>query len=100
VQDRYLELSEEIESISHLFHLDEKSKKEILRTPQVVQAATACMERVFSEKRYRHFLELWQETDADAEPERWRSYYQAFYAEKIKLQELDRQRQFSLTDLL
>ncbi|MBD2451024.1 DNA primase [Nostoc sp. FACHB-152] len=100
LQDRYLELSEEIELISHLFHLNETGKKEILRTPQVVQAATACMERVFSEKRYRHFLELWQETDEEAEPERWRSYYEAFYAEKIKLQELDRQRQFSLTDLL
>jgi DNA primase len=100
LQDRYLELSEEIEVISHLFHLNETGKKEILRTPQVVQAAIACMERVLREKRYRHFLELWQETDSEAEPERWRSYYQAFYAEKIKLQELDRQRQFSLTDLL
>ncbi|MCC5634463.1 DNA primase [Nostoc sp. CHAB 5844] len=100
LQDRYLELAEEIELISHLFHLNETGKKEILRTSQVVQAATACMERVLREKRYRHFLELWQETDPKAEPERWRSYYQAFYAEKTKLQELDRQRQFSLTDLL
>ncbi|MBD2436542.1 DNA primase [Nostoc sp. FACHB-110] len=100
LQDIYLELSDEIELISHLFHLNETSKKEILRTPQVVQAAIACMERVLREKRYRHFLELWQATDADAEPERERSYYEAFYAEKIKLQELDRLRQFSLTDLL
>ncbi|MBD2596093.1 DNA primase [Nostoc spongiaeforme FACHB-130] len=100
LQDIYLELGEEIELISHLFHLNEKSKKEILRTPQVVQAATACMERVLREKRYRHFLELWQETDAETEPEREKLYYQAFYADKIKLQELDRQRQFSITDLL
>ncbi|BAZ50152.1 DNA primase [Nostoc sp. NIES-4103] len=100
LQDRYLELSEDIGLVSHLFHLNEKSKKEILRTPQVIQAAIACMERVFREKRYRHFLELWQETDPDVAPERWQSYYQAFYAEKLRLQELDRQRQFSLTDLL
>ncbi|GBE94366.1 DNA primase [Nostoc cycadae WK-1] len=100
LQDRYLELAEEIELISHLFHLNETGKKEILRTPQVVQAATACMERVLREKRYRYFLELWQETDPETEPEKWRSYYQAFYTEKIKLQELDRQRQFSITDLL
>ncbi|MBU7583541.1 MAG: DNA primase [Nostoc sp. TH1S01] len=100
LQDIYLELGEEIELISHLFHLNEKSKKEILRTPQVVLAATACMERVLREKRYRYFLELWQETDPEVEPEKWRSYYEAFYNEKIKLQELDRQRQFSLTDLL
>ncbi|ABA23395.1 DNA primase [Trichormus variabilis ATCC 29413] len=100
LQDIYLELAEELGVISHLFHLNEKSKKEIMRTPQVVQAAIACMERVLTEKRYRHFLELWQETDPDTEPEKWQSYYQAFYTEKIKLQELDRQRQFSLTELL
>ena len=101
LQDRYLELSEDIGLVSHLFHLNEKSKfDDMLRTSQVVQAAIACMERVFREKRYRHFLELWQETDPDVAPERCQSYYQAFYAEKLRLQELDRQRQFSLTDLL
>ncbi|WP_414576968.1 DNA primase [Anabaena sp. CCY 9402-a] len=100
LQDRYLELSEDIAIISHLFHLNEKGKKEIMRTPQVVQAAIACMERVLREKRYRHFLELWEATDPEAEPEKWQSYYQAFYTEKLKLQELDRQRQFSITELL
>ncbi|BCX08668.1 MAG: hypothetical protein KatS3mg066_2527 [Fischerella sp.] len=58
------------------------------------------MERVLREKRYRHFLELWEQTDPQTEPQRWQSYYQAFYAEKLRLQELDKQRQFSLTDLL
>ncbi|MBW4614899.1 MAG: DNA primase [Desmonostoc vinosum HA7617-LM4] len=100
LQNQYLELSEEIGLISHLFHLNENSKKEILRTPQVIQAAIACIERVFREKRYRYFLELWQQTDPQAEPERWQSYYQAFYTEKLRLQELDRQRLFSITDLL
>ncbi|WP_414565057.1 MULTISPECIES: DNA primase [unclassified Anabaena] len=100
LQDRYLELSEEIELVSHLFHVNETSKKEMLRTPQVVQAAIACMERVLREKRYRYFLELWQQTDAETEPEKWQSYYQSFYNEKLRLQELDRQRQFSITDLL
>ncbi|WP_427162823.1 DNA primase [Aliinostoc sp. HNIBRCY26] len=100
LQDRYLELAEDISSIAHLFYLNEKSKKEIMRTPQVVQAAIACMERVLREKRYRHFLELWQETDPDTEPDKWQSYYQAFYSEKLKLQELDRERQFSITELL
>ncbi|MCG6136103.1 MAG: DNA primase [Nostoc sp. LLA-1] len=100
LQDRYLELSEEIELVSHLFHVNETSKKEMLRTPQVVQAAIACMERVLREKRYRYFLELWQQTDAETEPEKWQSYYQSFYNEKLRLQALDRQRQFSITDLL
>ena len=100
LQDRYLESSESIESLSHVFHVNETSKKEMLRTPQVVQAAIACMERVLREKRYRYFLELWQQTDPQAEPEKWQSYYQSFYHEKMRLQEVDRQRQFSITDLL
>ncbi|WGV25917.1 DNA primase [Halotia branconii] len=100
LQNRYLQLSEDLGVVSHLFHLNEKWKKEIMRTPQVVQAAIACMNLVMIEKRYRHFLELWQTTDPEAEPERYQSYYQAFYAEKIKLQKIDRQRLFSITELL
>ncbi len=100
LQDRYLELSEDLGLVSHLFHLNEKWKTEILRTPQVVQAAIACMDLVMIEKRYRHFLQLWQTTDPEAEPERYQSYYQAFYAEKIKLQKIDRKRLFSITELL
>ncbi|MHC5859862.1 DNA primase [Nostoc sp.] len=100
LQDQFLEFDSEIGLISHLFHVDEKNQKEILRTPQVVQAAIACMDLVMLEKRYRHFLELWQQTDPEAEPERYQSYYQAFYAEKIKLQKIDRQRLFSITELM
>ncbi|MFN6498298.1 MAG: DNA primase [Nostoc sp. DedQUE01] len=100
LQNRYLELSEDLGLVSHLFHLNEKTKKEILRTPQVVQAAIACMDLVMLEKRYRHFLELWQQTDPQAEPEKYQSYYQAFYTEKLKLQKIDKQRLFSITELL
>ncbi|MHC5596604.1 MAG: toprim domain-containing protein, partial [Nostoc sp.] len=94
LQDQFLEFGSEMALISHLFHLDEKNQKEILRTPQAVQAAIACMDLVMVEKRYRHFLELWQQTDPEAEPERYQSYYDAFYAEKIKLQQIARQRLF------
>ncbi|MCC5610802.1 DNA primase [Nostoc sp. CHAB 5834] len=100
LQDQFLEFGSEMGLISHLFHVDEKNQKEILRTPQVVQAAIACIDLVMLEKRYRHFLELWQQTDPETEPERYQSYYQAFYAEKIKLQQIDRQRLFSITELL
>ncbi|MBN3894846.1 MAG: DNA primase [Nostoc sp. NOS(2021)] len=100
LENIYLELSEDLGLVSHLFHLNEKWKIEIPRTPQVVQAAIACMDLVMLEKRYRHFLELWQQTDPETEPERYQSYYQAFYAEKIKLQKIDRQRLFSITELL
>ena len=99
LQDRCLEFEIEMSLVSRLFHLDEKTQKELTRAPQVVQATTACMERVLREKRYRYYLELWEQTDPQVERKRWESYYDAFYGEKMKLQELDRQRQFSMTDL-
>ncbi|MBD2777251.1 DNA primase [Iningainema tapete] len=101
VQDRCLEFPEEMELVSKLFHLNEKTQKEIIsRHDKLIQAATACMERVLREKRCRHFLELWQQIDIEAEPERYKSYYDALYAEKQRLRELEAQQQFSITDLL
>ncbi|MCV3217236.1 DNA primase [Plectonema radiosum NIES-515] len=100
LQDRYLEFSEEMQLVSHLFHVSEKEQKEILRAPQVILVTTACMERVLREKRCRHYLELWKQTDPEAEPERYQSYCDAFYAENQRIQELDRQRLYSITDLL
>ena len=86
--------------VSNLFHVDEKTQQDMLRASQVIQAATACMERVLCEKRYRHFLELWQQTDPATEKEMAEFYYQSLYTEQRLLQKLDRQRQFSLTDLV
>jgi DNA primase len=101
VQDRCLEFSEEMKSVTHLFHLNEKTQKDIIsHHDKLIQAATACMERVIREKRCRHFWELLDQTDPEAEPQRWQSYYDLFYAEKQRLQELERQRQFSIADLL
>jgi DNA primase len=95
-----LEFESELEQVFYLFHLDEKTQQDILRAPLIVQAAAASMERVMCEKRYRHFLELWQQTDPATEQERSQFYYQSFYKEQRRLQKLDRQRQFSLTDLI
>ena len=99
LQNRSLEFESEMAQVSDLFHVNEKTQQELLRAVQVIQAATACMERVLCEKRYRHFLELWQQTDPTIEPERSQFYYESLYIEQRRLQKLDRQRQFSLTDL-
>ncbi len=96
LQDRYLEFPEEMEMISHLFHLNETAQKQIIRTPQVILRATLGMERVLREKRYRHFRELWERTDSETQPKQWQSYYQAFMAEKQRLSELDKQRCFNV----
>lgn len=100
IQTRYLQIDEEISLISHLFHLSEKMKKEILRSTQVIQAALACMERVYREKRCRYFREQWEKIDPKTEPEKDKYYAEAIYIEKLHLQDLEKQRQFAITDLL
>ncbi|MBW4664503.1 MAG: DNA primase [Chroococcus sp. CMT-3BRIN-NPC107] len=100
IQTRCLESEIEVAQVSPLFHLDEKTQQELLRGTQVIQAATACMERVLCEKRYRLFLDLWEQTDSVNEPEKSQFYYQSLYTEQKRLQKLDLMRQFCLTDLL
>jgi DNA primase len=100
LQDVCLEFPEESVLISHLFILNEKAKAEIMRSPQSVQATIACMEKVLCEKRIQYFLKLWQETDSQIEPEKYDSYYQAFYREKARHKELEHQWQFTIIDLL
>ncbi|AFZ03403.1 DNA primase [Calothrix sp. PCC 6303] len=100
VQDRCLEFPDELSLVLHLFHLDEKSQKEIIRTPQVVQATVACMEKVLCEKRLLYFKDLWEKIDPEIEPEQDKVYCEAFYREKMRLQELQNQRLFSIIDLL
>lgn len=100
LQVQCLPFENEMAQVAHLFYLDEKTQQELLRADYVIQAATACMERVLCEKRYRHFLQLWQQSDPTIEPERSQSYYQSFCNEKRRLEELDRQRQFSINDLV
>ncbi|MEM7580126.1 MAG: DNA primase [Mastigocoleus sp.] len=101
LHDRCCEYETEMSQISHLFHPNEKIQYEISKNiTQLVKTAIACMEKNLREKRYRHYLELWEQTDPEKEPEKWKSYYEAFYDEKIKLQELERQRHFSIVDLI
>ncbi|NES99187.1 MAG: DNA primase [Sphaerospermopsis sp. SIO1G2] len=99
LENRYLELAEDLNILSHVFHLDEKNKLEIIRTPQVVQATLACMEKVFREKRHRYFMEQWEKVDSKTEPEKERLYYENAMGEKRRIQELEKQRQFSIIEL-
>jgi len=99
VQNRYLEIGEDLEVISHLFYLNEKNTKDIMRTPLVIQTTLACMEIVIREKRCRHFQALWQKIDPELEPEKDKYYAECLYAEKLRLQELEKMRQFPLNEL-
>ncbi|BAZ14929.1 DNA primase [Calothrix sp. NIES-4071] len=99
LQDACLEYPEETVSVSHMFHLTPITKTDILRSPQVIQTAVAYIEIAMCEKRMQYYKQLWQEIDPQVEPERHDYYYQVYYEEKMKLRELEKQRQFSILDL-
>jgi DNA primase len=100
LRDRLTEFPDKLTQVNPLFHLDEKTQRDILRAPLIVRAATACMERVMCEKRCRHFLSLWEKTDCAVAGELSQYYQQQIYAEKQRIEELDQQeRQTTFADL-
>lgn len=99
LQDVLTETPELYNAVIHLFQLDEKTQRDIVRAPLVIQAAADCLERVMCEKRYQHFRQLWATTDVAQEPDLCRHYQQQIYAEKQRIRELDEQRSITFEDL-
>ncbi len=100
LQDLAPESPRELMQIYPLFQLEEKTKRDILRAELTIRAATAAMERVMCEKRCRHFQDLWEKTSPGPESELSHYYQQKIYDEKRRIQELDRLRQVTFTDLV
>ncbi|MDX2096523.1 MAG: DNA primase [Leptolyngbyaceae cyanobacterium bins.59] len=112
LQDRLVDSSIEVKQIYPLFQLDEKTELDIARPHLSIRSAVACLERIMSEKRSRHFLQLWEESwttqasetqltrevasETDqvqtAEPTPESPHLDQFYKEKQYLQQLDQQR--------
>lgn len=99
LQDAFLENPEETAPVTHLFHLTPQTKSEILRAQQVIKAAIACMEIAMCEKHVQHYKELWQSIDPEVDRSRHEYYFQKYFEERMKLRELEKQRQFSILDL-
>ena len=83
----------------HLFYLDEKTHRDVLRAPLVIRAAAACIEQTLCEKRYRHFLQLWTEGDTTQSADQQTYYQNQIYAEKRRIAELEKERQTTFEDL-
>jgi DNA primase len=66
----------------------------------VIRAAAACMEKNLCEKRYRHFLSLWEKTDCTASPEQHAYFQSQIYAEKRRIEALEKDRQVTFEDLV
>ncbi|NEQ27179.1 MAG: toprim domain-containing protein [Microcoleus sp. SIO2G3] len=99
LRDRCAEFPTQFNSIYHLFHLEEKIECDLVRTGLVIKAAADCLERVLCEKRYRHFSELWQQTDFLTAVELSHYYHKQMYVEKKRIDELDRDRCTTFADL-
>ena len=100
IQEQLEAFPEELDRLSSILHLDEKLERDILRTPLIVRAAIACLEKAIRQTRYRHFMQLWTQTDCVEEPELAREYQEQIYAEKRRIAELDRYRFPSFEELI
>ncbi|MBD0335983.1 MAG: DNA primase, partial [Cyanobacteria bacterium Co-bin13] len=99
LRNHMAEIDSSVSQLQHLLYLDEKEKRDILRAPLIIRAATACMEKIICEKRYRHFLSLWAETDCTESPDQHAHYQKQIYAEKRRIEELEKERQVTFEDL-
>jgi DNA primase len=100
LQDHCAEFPDKAAFVYALFQLDEKTYRDIARAPLVIRASIASIERVMCEKRRRHFLDLWKQTDCSENAELSQYYQQQIYAENQRIAELDQQqRQITLEDI-
>jgi DNA primase len=100
LQDSFIEYPNQLNQISHLFHLNETSEKHLGRAPLVIRSAVACIEQILSIKRRRLALNMWQKIDATSSPEEAKEYHQQFLAEQEWIRELERLRQVNFYDLI
>jgi DNA primase len=94
------EFPAELGQIYRLFELDERTQTDIQRATLIIRTAAAAIEQIMCEKRRRHFLDLWKNTDFMANPQLSQHYQQRIYAEDLRIKDLDRQRQVQFSDLV
>jgi DNA primase len=85
--------------VAYLFHLDEKKQEELVRIPQLIRAATACLEKVTCEKHRRYCLEQWQKLGPSTDLQRKEYYWQESTKVARRIMELDQLRQFNIVDI-
>ncbi len=98
LQDLYSNHRSEMTQISHLFNLDERTAQEIQRSTLVIRAAGACLEKAACEQQRSYYLAQWQSPDMS--PERKQECYELFYEAQRKLESIEQQRLFTMTDLI
>jgi DNA primase len=85
--------------VEHLFNLDEHTAEEIQRSPLVLRAAIACLEKFACEQKRKYYLNKLQSKESEDLAKKV-EYYQSFITTQQRLQELEKQRNVTITDLI
>jgi DNA primase len=99
LQDSMAEHPARANQIKHLFNLDEHTAEEIQRSPLVLRAAIACLEKFACEQKRKYYLNKLQSNDPEDLAKKI-EYYQSFTTTQQRLQELARQRNVTINDLI
>ncbi len=99
LQDSIAEHPARANQIKHLFNLDEHTAEEIQRSPLVLRAAIACLEKFACEQQRKYYLNKLQSNDPEDLAKKI-EYYQSFTTTQQRLQELARQRNVTIDDLI
>jgi DNA primase len=99
LQDSMAEYPGRANQIKHLFNLDEHTAEEIQRSPLVLRAAIACLEKFACEQQRKYYLNKLQSNDPEDLAKKI-EYYQLFTTTQQRLQELAQQRNVTINDLI
>jgi DNA primase len=99
LQDAIAEHPVRANQIKHLFNVDEHTAEEIQRSPLVLRAAIACLEKFACEQKRKYYLSKLQSQDP-ADLANKVEYYQSFATTQQRLQELAQQRNVTINDLI
>ena len=100
LQDSCLDAPDKLSEVEHLFYLDEKPNRNILRAPLEIRSAIAAIELILCKKRRSAVLSMWQKTDLSTDYELAKKYQEKFYSESEWIQELERLRITTIYDLI
>ena len=100
LQDRYADEPDRLTAIAHLLYLDEKTAQDIQRGEIALRCAIATIERTLRQVRYRSLLHNFEAIDLETHLDLACRYQRAIYAEKARIDELDRQRNTDVNDLV
>jgi DNA primase len=99
LQDLAIEYPGKTAQIQHLFYLDEHTAEEIQRSPLVLRAAIACLEKFTCERRCQEYLNKLKSQDPE-DLAKQKDDLRSYISIKQRLQELQQQRIVTISDLI